>query len=365
MVRMEAIAWVLNVCSALRRSQAKTLADLVAACLMVERVSLAEIGRRVHNTVAKHGIKRVWRFIANRRVQIHEAMEHVIARVVARHRKRALVIALDWVQVRQFHTLSAVAVAPGRGIPLLWASYRKWRLHKSQNNLEEGMLRLLRTKIPASVAVIVLADRGFGRTELARVCQQLGFHYLIRISPDVYVDGRDYRGKLSAYPVRKGICRRLRHLAYRKNDPVYQHVVVHWRRNLPKDRDECWFLMTDLAWSARTLVHLYGQRMTIEQVFRDHKNHRNGFALRHVQVQQADRFDRLLLIVALTYILLVGLGHYARKRYRPSYWSSNTRAGDCSVFTIGRCMLDRIEVLATQIFAALLTAISQPAPKWG
>ena len=110
MVRMEAIAWVLNVCSALRRSQAETPGDLVAACLMVERVSLA--------------------------------------------------------------------------------------------------------------------DRSFGRSELAQVCQRLAFHYLIRISPDVYVDGRDYCGKLSAHPVRKGIRRCLRHLAYRKNDPVHQHVAT-------------------------------------------------------------------------------------------------------------------------------------------
>jgi hypothetical protein len=93
---------------------------------------------------------------------------------------------------------------------------------------------------------------------------------------------------------------------------VRQHVVIHWRRNLPRGRDECWFLMTDLDWSARTLVELYGQRMTIEQVFRDQKNRRNGWALRNIQVTKADRFERLLLILVFAYVLLVGLGHYCR-----------------------------------------------------
>ena len=48
--------------------------------------------------------------------------------------------------------------------------------------------RLLRTMIPETVEVILLADRGFGRTELARTCRQLRFYYLIRIKPDVWID---------------------------------------------------------------------------------------------------------------------------------------------------------------------------------
>ena len=84
-------------------------------------------------------------------------------------------MALDWVEVRTFHTLMAAAVQRGRAVPLLWASYPEWELSKSQNNLEEGLLRLLRTLIPQEVRVIVLADRGFGRTELAKVCQHLAF----------------------------------------------------------------------------------------------------------------------------------------------------------------------------------------------
>jgi hypothetical protein len=43
--------------------------------------------------------------------------------------------------------------------------------------------------------VIVLADRGFGRTEIARFCQELRFHYVIRIKPDVWVRSRDFTGQ--------------------------------------------------------------------------------------------------------------------------------------------------------------------------
>ena len=155
MTRMEAIAWVLNVCTDLRLSQAKTLADLVASAMSVARISLAAIGRSLVGTVAaKHRIKRTWRFVANPRVMIHDGMAGVVRRVVKRYRQlqkqgRArrpkLLIAFDWTEIRNFHTLMAAVVQKGRAVPLLWATYPEWELHKSQNNLEEGLLHVLRT----------------------------------------------------------------------------------------------------------------------------------------------------------------------------------------------------------------------------
>jgi hypothetical protein len=240
MNRMEAIGWVLTVCHALRLSQAKTLSELVSGAMRVGRISLAEIGRSLLGGVAaKHRIKRVWRFTSNPRVEVSTAMQGVIARLVKRHKKKPLLVALDWTEIRNFHTLMAAAIMPGHDLPLLWASYPEWDLYKSQNNLEEGLLRLLRTMIPPNVRVILLADRGFGRTEIGRLCQELGFHYIIRIRPDVWVRADRFRGKLLDYPVRKGICRMLRHVEYRKHNPLEQHVVVRWKHGLPKRRDEC------------------------------------------------------------------------------------------------------------------------------
>jgi hypothetical protein len=57
MNRTEAMTWVVSVCAGLRLSQAKTLSVLVAACLGVQRVSLANLGRAMVGTV-KHQIKR-------------------------------------------------------------------------------------------------------------------------------------------------------------------------------------------------------------------------------------------------------------------------------------------------------------------
>jgi hypothetical protein len=194
-----------------------------------------------------------------------------------------LAVALDWVEVRNFHTLVAAAVRRGRAGPMLWASYPEWELAKSQNNLAEGLLRLLKTLLPAHVRVVVLADRGFGRAELARLCQQLRFHYVVRIRADGWVKCAGFRGKLLDYPVKKGICRVLDCVEYRKKDPVAQRVIVRGKHGLPRRRDACWFLMSDLKQSALRLSEWYGRRMTIEEFFRDQKDWRQGWALRAQQ----------------------------------------------------------------------------------
>ena len=69
------LAWVLSVCAALRKSQAKTLAQLVCAAVPTQRATPANIGRAVAGAArCKHKIRRAGRFIANKRVTAADAM---------------------------------------------------------------------------------------------------------------------------------------------------------------------------------------------------------------------------------------------------------------------------------------------------
>src|SRR3954468_1778343 len=172
MRRHDVIAWVLSVTAYLRLSQSKTLGVLVAAAMGTARISLAELGRHLTGSAAaKHRIKRAWRFTANERVEVATAMRGVAQRLL-KHRNRPLVVAFDWTDVGGFTTLMAAAVMKGRAVPLVWASYPKGQLFRRRNALEEKLLGQLQAILPTGASVIVLADRGFGRTELARTCQK-------------------------------------------------------------------------------------------------------------------------------------------------------------------------------------------------
>jgi hypothetical protein len=126
-------------------------------------------------------IKRVDRFIGNSRIEPLEAMRGVVAAFA--QPGRCLVVSLDWVDIRSFWCLMLAARVRGRAVPLVWAVYRPEDLFRSRNSIEEGLLKALRTMVPPGSRLILLADRGFGRAEMARQCQDLGFDYLVRINP--------------------------------------------------------------------------------------------------------------------------------------------------------------------------------------
>jgi hypothetical protein len=365
MRRTDATAWVLSLCTlTLRLSQAKTLAALVAAATRVERISLANIGRYMLGN-AKHQIKRCWRFCSNPRVETANAMRGVIARLLKK-RSKPLIVALDWVDIRGSQTLVASAVLKGRSTPICWASTtgHVYQGHKSRNAFEESLLLVLRSMVPESIRVILLADRGFGRCALAAFCRRNHFSYLIRIQPKVNVKLKEFEGKLLDYPVFKGIAKVLRDVAYRSDGAVTQDIVVRWRKNLPARRDECWFLMTDLSGTASELCALYGRRMTIEQLFRDHKSKRNGWSLRDTQLTEPARLDRLLLILAIAYLLLCGIGLIARSRLKSSAWSSSSKDSH-SIFQIGLLMAEKIPASPPQALAAVFHLSETIAGKWG
>jgi hypothetical protein len=366
MRRNQAAAWVISVCTgSLRLSQVKTLSVLVSAALCVQRISLANIGRQMLGT-AKHQIKRCWRFCANERIETADAMRPIVAKLLKK-RKKKLLIAVDWVDIKGFQTLMASVVLKGRSTPIAWASTTNhvYDGHRSRNAFEESLLLVLRDMIPRKIKVVILADRGFGRTALATFCQQQGFGYIIRIQPKVTVRLKGFFGKLLDYPVKKGIAKVLRRVSYRSDGAVTQSVVVHWKRNLSRKRDECWFLMTDQTGAAIQLCRVYGMRMTIEQLFRDDKNKRNGWSLRDNRITKPDRLDRLLLILAIAYLLLCGVGLMAKQLLSPRDWCTNNRQNECSIYTIGMIMWKKMDASPLPAIAAVIELSKSVLENWG
>lgn len=286
-------------------------------------------------------------------------------RRLARKRTKPLLVALDWTDVRGFHTLMAAAVLKGRAVPLVWASDTTGQLHRSRNRFEEGLLRLLVAMLPGGVRVILLADRGFGRAELAKTCHDLRVRSVIRIKPDVCVTHPSYAGRLDDYPVKRGMWRVLTGAEYRADQAVTLNVVIRWKRGLPKKRDEPWFLMTYLDGNAVRLTDLSARRMAVEELFRDGKDGRYGLALGQTLVRTIARLDRLILILALAILRLTGLGLVARGRFRPGAWGSSNDPGECSDVTVGRRMWDRIAAPPERLLNEVVRATLLSVGNWG
>jgi hypothetical protein len=352
----------------LLQSQADALAVFVASALTLARSILTDLAvemrREGYAKTTKAALKRLDRWINNPRVKVSMAMKPVIERWVKK-RKKKLLVSFDWVDIRGYKTLVAAANIRGRAVWLLWKSVPQSGLNLNMSRIEEEVLFELRQMLPNTFRTIILADRGFHKSRLFKYCQTLKLDYVIRIKPQYEVKAARFKGCLDTLPVKPGAGRFWTRVVCGQRPKITQNVVVFYKKNLPEKRDEPWFLATSLRGTPEQLTKLYGRRMGIEECFRDKKNVNNGWGLRHMRLKTARALDHLLLILAIAYLILCGLGLLALRLRHPREWCGNNRAGECGVFTIARRMLNELQVTVEQIFDEIASSSKSLSPRWG
>lgn len=361
------VSYIVNRCTGLRLSQRKTLGELVFGTMQRRWVSLADVGRSLDSeAMVRHCIKRVYRFIANPRVEVIEGARALL-QLASKHAQGRFLVALDWVDIRGCKVLRAAAPLRGRSVPVLFGAYEKWRLYKSQNNLEEGLVRLLKAVAPEKSEIVLLADRGFARAEYARVLQETGISYIIRLTGQAYFRSKKHQGRLDAIMLKPGQRRDLGFGAYRKQKPVKQRVPAYWGRGYR----EPWFPGTDLEWGWKKLVRAFQRRMLIEELFRDEKNIRYGWGLRQLSLSTKHRLERMLLVLAFAYLFLLLPGLICAGTMSPAHWASGVshkknRKEQMSAFYIGRLMLGKVGYPLRLLFDHLRSLLLQlNKENWG
>ena len=136
-----------------------------------------------------------------------------------------------------------------------------------------------------------------------------------------------------------------------------------------KRERESWLIVSSLSpkvISARKIMKAYKTRMQIEEAFRDLKNTRNGFSLRHCRSHQLGRLNIALLIAALGMFVLWIIGLAAKNKNLQYSFQANTekRWDVLSTVTIGWQVLQQgIFFSNRELGAALETMIL--STQWG
>ena len=216
-------------------------------------------------------------------------------------------VLVDQTAVGGVQVLTASYPVEGRAIPLAMATFEHAKLEWSQNLLEEGFLRRLAGALPPQVRLVWIMDRGYGRATLLVVCRNQQWLFVIRGRAAVIVEYQGRRLSLGRLPHRQGKACRYRGVLYQGKEKERVDIIVYrekgfkepWYLLVPADSEE--ILPTD------TVVQLYRSRMQIEVSFRDFKSWLGVRGLR-LKVRQAERLNRLLTGLAMSYILLLALG---------------------------------------------------------
>src|SRR5262249_1572170 len=157
-----------------------------------------------------------------------------------------IVIALDWTDFEgdDHTTLCAYLVTRhGRATPLVWRTVPKSTLKGKRTGYEHEMIEWLHAMLRPAIRVTLLADRGFGGTNLYELLELLGWDYVIRFRQNILVEDEHGEQKSASTWLGSGkpkMLQKARVTADRVLVPAV--VVVH-----AQDMKQAWCLATSLA----------------------------------------------------------------------------------------------------------------------
>jgi hypothetical protein len=277
---------------------------LASESLFLHRMAEGLVDTRGGNK--KHAAKQIDRMLSNKGVSVWELSEPWIKYVLAEHTE--IMVALDWTSFfDDEQSMLSLNIVTNKGLatPLLWKSVDKKQLKHNRARYEDQLLSRLKTVLPAGIKVTLLADRGFADQKFFRFLdEELGFKYIIRIKSNTTIIHKGVKNKAANWLKPDGRSLGLKQAFITLTEyPIKQFVAVK-----DKGMKGAWFLASNTDLKPREIINSYSKRWKIEPFFRDLKDGRFGMGLEQTHIKSCDRRDRLMLVLALSYLLLVVLG---------------------------------------------------------
>lgn len=332
------------------------------------RLSVTAIGRALGGrSFPKHGIKRVDRLLSNGHMRAERWLcFHDMAKLLIGDCPRPVVL-MDWTKVcDDFHALVAAVPIGGRALTIYEEVHPERKLGSPRAHA--AFLRSLRDVLPAGCRPIIVTDAGF-QGPFFRAVKQLGWDLVGRIRGTAKmrsIAGSTWRTVSDLYATARPSPRDLGpSQLYKEHESIDVRLVLaakrprrhkhpwSWRWSAQggvspstiSGAKEPWLLATSISSEAvDRIIAIYATRMQIEETFRDVKNPRFGWSLRHVRGYSTERLTLLLLFAALATLVVTMLGLAASAAGRQRRYQANTvKSRVLSNFVLGVALIQRAD----------------------
>jgi transposase len=200
-----------------------------------------------------------------------------------------------------FLILTASLIIENRAVPLYFTmrNYPKTRGSYDHKRMEMAFLKGLRHILSKKYTYIIVADRGFSNERFMRLCDDNGFDFMIRTTPNLTVKHGQQKG------IMEHIC---------QHDGAYAVEIVSWKKSATlyktSNNKGSWYLLSSLkeqdGADHSAAQELYENRFKIEKCFQDLKS--SGFDIEKTKIRKYSNYKRLLAMVMVAHVLLVMLG---------------------------------------------------------
>lgn len=340
----------------IHKTRLALVAAVVVGIVRAGRLSVTAVGRRMETGARpKHAIKRVDRALSN--AWLHAQRQMLFALLARQLVGEVLrpVILIDWTKVgMRKHALAAAVPIGGRALTIYVEVHPEAVLGRA--DVQRRFLKRLAEILPTSCQPIVVTDAGFHGAFFNDVAS-LGWDFVGRLRALVTLQPVAGGAETTNVALQRHATAEARDVGSffvaKSRDRYVARIISQchestnrkWR-HLPKRRTtddavrsayEPWTLVTSLADEAATYIaSIYAARMQIEETFRDAKNPRFGWALRHVRCASVQRLATLLMFAAMASFAATAVGWLAEQAgLHRSYQANTLKRRVLSLFVLG------------------------------
>lgn len=366
------------------------LKSLVTACeasLNGNTLCLTNLGRSINNTnTESSNIQKVDRLLGNGHLQAErDSFYQIMVSHLIEEGTQPLIF-IDWTcinPVTNLYALRASLSMPGRSIVVYEKCYPK----KKENNhaTHKIFLDKLKSLLPRTVKPIIVTDAGFRGIWFAYILK-LGWDFVgrLRNKNAVRLDtATDWQLSATFFQQATSIPTYTGHGLLTQDGKVPAHFVLYKgpskgrksmtlnkknkRRNKKnkvhsKSNKEPWLLVTSLTQAQSKpfrIIHIYRQRMRIEENIRDTKCPHYGLGLKNSLTKCPQRMDILLLIAAMVTFIAWLAGVYTRLIGNAASFQAHSAkfTSSLSYVFLGKRVLKKGLVITELIFRKMLSLL--------
>lgn len=280
----------------------RTLCWMMVGIIQSQNVHLNGFGVYILSraTYAQSHQRRFRRWLSNRRIDAMAAHHALMRQALSEWGNQRLYLSLDTTVVWNCFCIVWVGVVyRGRTVPVAWrvvaqssSTVRLWTIQR--------VLRQAARLLPDGVAVVLLADRGFGDGKLMKYLREnLGWHFRIRIKRSFTFQLVGQWHKVSSVRLQPGQAYFTPMVSIGKIKP-YPKVYLAFAHDHHSGED--WVIVSDEPTTLQTFAQ-YRLRFQVEASFLDLKS--NGFCLEASRLRDKFALSQLCGVIALTLLFLV------------------------------------------------------------
>lgn len=280
-----------------------TLAMLIAGIVTGRNAQLSAVSAETATKAKdKSNEMRLRRWVKHKSIDVDEIYMPFARQVLSALSVLPLMLVMDGSQVgRGCMVLMVSVLYQKRALPICWLVYKGKKGHTTGQRHVEALTKVL-PLLPTESQVILLGDAEYDTTEMLRwVKEQERWNFVLRTSPQIYVQEGSQSQSISAYPLGKGQVFQRHQVGFTQEAAVCLNLVGWWSSRYEGPL----YLVTSLD-NGYQACKYYRRRFQIETFFSDQKS--RGFHIHKSHLSDPARLSRLFLAACLAYLWMVCQG---------------------------------------------------------